>query len=99
MKDCLRGEGVGGYDGIILNDQIMLNVCFHNGPRTRSSFRGLRCVLVGGLKVWLSLFPPEMMNGNCNYWGYYVPYQQNNKYAFAHAFLLLLQFLIFLFSR
>lgn len=104
MKDCLRGEGVGGYDGIILNDQIMLNVCFHNGPRTRSGFRGLRCVLVGGLKltalqkVWLSLFPPEMMNGNRNYWGYYVPYQQNNKYACVHAFLWLLQFLIVLFS-
>lgn len=62
MKNCLRGWGC--CHGIILSNQIMLNVCFHNRPRTHSSFRGLRCILVGGLKlqrckVWLSFVVPR----------------------------------------
>lgn len=62
MKDCFRGWGwVECYDGIIPSNQIMLNVCFHNGPRTRSSFRGLRCVLklTALQQVWFSFVLPK----------------------------------------
>lgn len=95
MKDCLRGGG--GYDGIILSHQIMLSVCFHNGPRTRSSFRGLRCVLVAGLKLTalqglVILYSPQRCGmGTAINGGHYVSYQQQNNSGCVLAFLLSLQ--------
>lgn len=75
----------------------LCSVCFHNGPPTRSGLTGLRCVLVGGLK--LTAFgglvtlrsPQRCWMGSAINGGHYVPHQQQNNSARGPAFLLLLR--------